>query len=467
VGGRASPGPDPADAAGIATQTPGGSPTRGFPHAVNDWKTMPVESPIVAPNESRTSFYRYTFVIGAAAFATTIAQTEVIGQLPIRYLLKEHLHAAPEDMSLFLFFAALAWYLKPLAGLISDSIPLWGTRRRSYLMIGAGTAGICWILLGIIHQSYHSILFVVMTLNLMMVFASTAMGGMLVEQAQRFGATGRLSALREGLNSFAVTIGLPMGGYLAVHAIGWTAILAAGLLFGLALCVFIFLKEERGAKRNSEVWSIAGIQLKTLLHAKTLWTAGCLIFLFFVTPGLATPLYYIQIDKLGFSQPFIGWLAVIGGITGIAGALIYARACKALPLGPLLAGGIILSSILTLLYLYYESRQAAIIITAVNGLGGTLAVVPLYDLAAHATPQGCEGLGFALMMSLRNLAVNGGDWVGSWLMQSWHWSFSGLVFISAGTTLLVLFVVPLVQVEVLKGSDMRSFGDGQGGSGGA
>jgi len=241
---------------------------------------MPAESPIVAPEQSRASFYRYTFVIGAAAFATTIAQIEVIGQLPIRYLLKEHLHVAPEDMSLFLFFAAIAWYLKPMAGLISDSIPLFGTRRRSYLMISAVAAGGCWILLGTIHASYHSILFVAMTLNLMMVFASTAMGGMLVEQARRFGATGRLSALREGLDSLAVTIGLPVGGYLAVRAIGWTATLAAGLLFGLAFCVFMFLKEERGAKRNSEVWSIAGIQLKTLMRAKTLWTAGCLISFF-------------------------------------------------------------------------------------------------------------------------------------------------------------------------------------------
>jgi predicted MFS family arabinose efflux permease len=417
---------------------------------------MSAESPIVAPQESKASFYRYTFVIGAAAFATTIAQTEVIGQLPIRYLLKEHLDVAPENMSLFLFFSAIAWYLKPLAGLISDSIPLFGTRRRSYLMISAGTAAVCWIVLGITHESYHSVLFVAMTLNLMMVFASTAMGGMLVEQAQRFGATGRLCALREGLDSLAVTIGLLVGGYLAVRAIGWTASLAAGLLFGLAFCVFKFLEEERGAKRNSEVWSIAGIQLKTLLRAKTLWTAGCLIFLFFVTPGLSTPLYYIQIDKLGFSQPFIGWLAVIGGFTGMAGALTYARACRALPLGPLLAGGIILSSILTLLYLYYESRQAAIIITAANGLVGTLAVIPLYDLSARATPQGCEGLGFALMMSLRNLAANGGDWIGSWLIQSRHWSFSWLVFISAGTTLLVLFVVPLLPFEILKGSDTRS-----------
>jgi predicted MFS family arabinose efflux permease len=286
-----------------------------------------------------------------------------------------------------------------------------------------------------------------------MVFASTAMGGMLVEQAQRFGATGRLSALREGLNSLAVTIGSPISGYLALQAILWTSVSAAGLLFSMAFCVFLFLDEERTAKRNREVWSTASIQLKILLHSKTLWTAGLLIFLFYVTPGLATPLYYIQIDELGFSQPFIGWLAVIGGVTGMAGALIYGRACKELPLRPLLAGGIILSAALTLLYLYYSSHMAAITITAVNGLAGTLAVIPIYDLAARATPRGCEGMGFALMMSMRNLAANGGDWIGSWFMQSWHWSFSGLVFISAGTTLLVVFAIPFIPAAILAGSD--------------
>jgi predicted MFS family arabinose efflux permease len=426
---------------------------RGRRDEIDGRECFLVEPPVVASENSGASLYRHTFVIGAAAFVTTIAQMEVIGQLPIRYLLKEHLHATPEEMSLFLFLAAAAWYLKPLAGLVSDSIPLFGTRRRHYLMLSSGTAGVCWILLSVAPESYRSILFIAMALNLMMVFASTAMGGMLVEQAQRFGATGRLSALREGVDSLAVTIGLPVSGYLAVWAIGWTAVLAAGLLFGLAFCVFIFLEENRGAKRNGEVWSTAAVQLKTLMGSRTLWTAGSLIFLFYVTPGLATPLYYIQIDKLGFSQPFIGWLAVVGGITGMAGAVIYARVCKAMPLGPLLVGGIILSSILTLLYLYYESHSAAIIITAVNGLGGTLAVIPLYDLAARATPRGCEGLGFALVMSLRNLAANGGDWIGSWLMQSRHWNFSELVFISAGTTMLVLLAIPFVPAQVLRGSD--------------
>jgi hypothetical protein len=55
--------------------------------------------------------------------------------------------------------------------------------------------------------------------------------------------------------------------------------------------------------------------------------------------------------KLVFSQPFIGWLAVIGSITGMAGAVIYARVCKTLPLGPLLARGRLPGVVRTFQYL--------------------------------------------------------------------------------------------------------------------
>jgi predicted MFS family arabinose efflux permease len=392
-------------------------------------------------------------IIGAAAFVTTIAQMEVIGQLPVRYFLKTYLHVNPEQMSLFLLCAALAWYVKPLVGLISDSVSLFGTRRRHYLMISAAAAGVFWLLLGVVPPSYLPLLFVAVMLNLMMVIASTAMGGLLVEQAQRLSATGRLCSLREGLNMLAVTIGLPVGGYLAEAAIGWTALIAACLLFGLAITVFLLLHEAPVGVREEGAVEKSVSQLGVLFGSRTLWAAGGLLFMFYVAPGFATPLYFMQTDELRFSQSFIGWLAVAGGVTGMMGALIYGGVCKVLRLRRLIVIGIALSALTTLLYLFYSSRETALAIVALSGLVGTFGVIPLYDLAARATPKGCEALGFALMMSLRNLAVNGADWVGSWLIQTHQWQFSSLVWINAGTTMLVLLAVPLLPRHLLDRSD--------------
>ena len=56
-------------------------------------------------------------------------------------------------------------------------------------------------------------------------------------------------------------------------------------------------------------------------------------------------------------------------------------------------------------YLFYSSLGRAQVIEGFNGFGYTLAELALMDLAVRATPAGSEGLGFSLMMSVRNLAL--------------------------------------------------------------
>jgi hypothetical protein len=50
-------------------------------------------------------------------------------------------------MSLVDTLAMVPWTIKPLYGLISDNFPLWGMRRRPYL-VAAGLAGGWWVLGG-------------------------------------------------------------------------------------------------------------------------------------------------------------------------------------------------------------------------------------------------------------------------------------------------------------------------------
>lgn len=44
----------------------------------------------------------------------------------------------PLQVALFMGLANLPWTLKPLIGFISDSVPLFGYRRRSYLLLASG-----------------------------------------------------------------------------------------------------------------------------------------------------------------------------------------------------------------------------------------------------------------------------------------------------------------------------------------
>ena len=54
--------------------------------------------------------------IGYAALITTLAQTQVLGALPVKLWLKNHLHVDAPAVAGFTFLSGLAWYAKPLFG---------------------------------------------------------------------------------------------------------------------------------------------------------------------------------------------------------------------------------------------------------------------------------------------------------------------------------------------------------------
>ena len=63
---------------------------------------------------------------------------------------------------------------------------------------------------------------------------------------------------------------------------------------------------------------------------------------------------------------------------------------------------------------------------------------------------GSEGFGYALMMSVRNIAVFGvSDVVGSLLYGRFHLGFDKLVWINAGSSAAVLLFVPFLPAALL------------------
>ena len=408
--------------------------------------------PRTQPEPERTALRRWAMLIGAGVFATTLAQPAVL-KLPLQYLLKSDLHVSRDAMAAFFAVGALAWYFKPLAGILSDSVPLFGTRRRHYLLLSAGAAGGLWLLIGLVPHTYAALLAVVIALNAMLVVGSTVVGGVMVEIGQRYRATGRLSSARYFVQNACVLLGGPVGGFLATRPFELTAVVGAAVALSVVPVAWWLLQEPPVAQRSVGAWTSAKAQLRTLMHSGTLWTAAGLLFLVYIAPGFQTPLYYFQTDTLGLSQEFIGTLGFLSGAFGLVGAFLYGVLCRRVPLRRLLALGIALSALGTLCYLFYRSGTAAALIEGENGLLITLAELALMDLAARATPHGSEGLGFALMMSVRNGALAVSDIFGSWLIERHHVSFFSLVWLNAGTTALVLLAVPFLPRQLIDRRD--------------
>jgi MFS family permease len=392
-------------------------------------------------------------VITFGIFATTLPQPLALGRLPLQFLLKNEVGVTREQMAAFFFWCALAWYLKPVAGILTDAFPLFRTRRRHYLLISSALACASWIAMAFVPHKYTTLLWGAMIVNLFMVMASTVVGAFLVEAGQRLGATGRLTALRLSVDYFCGLVVGPLGGLLATVGFMWTTGANAAFVFSIFPIAYIFLRERPVARdRASEAFHNAGQQLTTILRSRNLWMALLFIALFYFSPGFSTPLFYRQTDELHFSSQAIGNLGVFSGFFGILATAVYSQLIKRVQIRTMLLIGVATAASGTLLYLFYSNWTRAVFIESQNGLFSSLAELALLDLAARATPKGCEGLGYSLMLSIRNVAGSAADVIGSHLADN-QWTFGNLVLLNAGTTAIVLLLLPFLPAALMSSKD--------------
>jgi len=410
------------------------------------------------PDSPRTkvedkNFLHLAIIIIAGIFATTLPQPQVLGRLPITFLLKEQLHCSRGQVALFFLACGLAWYIKPIMGLATDAFPIFGTRRRHYMMIGSALAAVSWIALGLLNHSYVALLIGAIIVNFFMVMASTVTGAFLVEAGQSYGATGRLTSLRMFVQNACTFITGPLGGWLAGGMFFRAAGVNSALILTLLPITYLFLRERKIATANLQVFHTAGEQLKTIGRSSTLWWGLVFIFLFYFAPGFGTVLTYRQSDDLHFSKQFIGNLGSFQGGFGLLAAVVYGYASKRFNLRTLIFVGVTVAGLAAYAYLWYTNATRAMIIDSQNGFFFTLAEIALIDLAARATPVGCEGLGYGLIMSVRNFALFSADWLGSKMSDQYHFAFSKMVIINGTSTLIVLVLLPFLPAAIMRSRD--------------
>jgi predicted MFS family arabinose efflux permease len=248
----------------------------------------------------------------------------------------------------------------------------------------------------------------------------------------------------------------PIAGWLAAHAIGWTA--GAGALIWLTFVPVALwaVREPRAVDPGDgrRVLASATAHLRILGRTPTMWSAAGLLFLVYLAPGFQTPLLYHQQDDLHFTPRDMGHLMLLGALGAIAGATAYGWLCRRVPLRALLIGGILLNTGSTLFYLAYTSLASAMGITLAAALLGSIAILPIYDLATRATPRGSESFGYALLMSVQSLTTFAvSDPLGATLYGHFHVRFPSLVWINSASTAAVLLFVPFLPRVLLARRD--------------
>ena len=195
-------------------------------------------------NDPAARLRRMSVLIGLGIFATSLVNYNRLARLPLRSIIKDDMGLPPEAMASFFALAGLASYLKPLAGALSDHVPILGTRRRPYLLISAFGGAAVWTATAFMPRTYDNLLAMMIVLNVMVVLGNTTLGGLLVDCGQAHGATGRLSAVKvTAMNGAMLMVG-PVGGWLAGRTLGVTCLIGATMMLSLVACILRLPPEE-------------------------------------------------------------------------------------------------------------------------------------------------------------------------------------------------------------------------------
>jgi hypothetical protein len=324
------------------------------------------------------------------------------------YLQKDTLGLTPADVAGIAFWLSLPWSMKMVAGVAADVHPLFGSRRASYLLLGAlcSAAGYAMLATAVTGRGGYLLASLLMTIGYMIQdVIADALSVEIARTDEEIGQIqtyGRMALLAGGISVgylggwLAATIGnratfglatalpllvaatLPLVGSArraapaagAARAPGSSAAGGEGrsagtagplgggrarlvLLVGLgyaALSAALELLDVAFAQELVLVVSgaLIGFLLERVGISRGVGVAAIVIFLFRATPSVGQGYSYWAIDALGFDQRFLGLLAQVSSVLSLAGLLVFRKTIVKRPVSFTLFWVLIVSTVLYL-----------------------------------------------------------------------------------------------------------------------
>ena len=179
------------------------------------------------------------FYFGMVFVVEGIGQTDGIIAQPLIYYFKEVHSWRPVQVTAALTAFNFPWIIKPIYGLVSDFVPLFGYRRKSYLILASLLAAGAYLLAA--HMETPSrLLFVLLLTAYAMAIASTLCGALLVENGQRYASSGAFVNQQWLWFHIAAMSSSLIGGLLVQKLSPGGALHGAALIAGIAPLMIVF-----------------------------------------------------------------------------------------------------------------------------------------------------------------------------------------------------------------------------------
>lgn len=390
-------------------------------------------------------------LFSALYFVQGIAEpTEGLITQPVRSLLKSW-NQSDMQISTFMALMALPWGFKLLYGLLTDFVPLFGQRRRSYLLLSTAVtaAGLCYLGLTPLPAGQTGLLLLLLVLpTLGVAFSDVVIDALMVDKGQPLGLTGVLQSAQWTAMYAGTIIAGKLGGILSEGSQHQTALLICGLLtFATLVLIYFGVPEQRAPRAKSEL-SAALSGLTAALRSPAVLTAALFVTLWNFNPFNTTVLYLYATKEIGLSESYYGTTVSLVSVGAMIGALVYGTYCRRVSFKILIHVSIVTGILATLAYWGLAGERSAAAISIAVGFTYMTGNLVQFDMVARACPPQAAGTTFATLMGLTNFSALGSAALGGWFYASWssHWgptvSFQLLVLVGALSTAACWLLFP-------------------------
>lgn len=395
-----------------------------------------------------------------------------LARLAVSFFLKDDLGLTPAEVAALSGIATLPWTVKPVFGLLSDGLPIFGYRRRPYLILSGILGAGAWLALATVVQTGWAAIAAITLSSLSVAVSDVIVDSLVVERArgESLGKAGTLQSLAWGTSALGGVLTAYLGGALLQH-IGTRAVFGITATFPLIVSLVAVLITEDAV--DSPSWTVVGNQVKQLWQAvrqRAIWMPALFLFLWQATPTADAAFFFFTTNDLGFQPEFLGRVRLVTSLAALLGIWVFQRFLRTVPFRTIFAWSTVLSSLL--------GMSMLLLVTHVNrtlGIGdewfslgdslvltvmGEIAFMPVLVLSARLCPPGVEATLFALLMSVVNLAGLLSHELGAVLT---HWlgvtetNFDNLWELVLITNLTTLLPLPLL--FLLPSSSSQSVGD--------
>lgn len=357
----------------------------------------------------------------------------------------------------FLLMSTVPWLIKPVYGLVSDFVPLWGRRRKSYFLLTTSLAALAGAALALLPgHSYWPMAVLFTTMGLGLAFTDVLTDAVMVEAGRPRGLTGAFQSVQwAAITAASVLVGV-LGGQLAGARNLTVAFTIAACFPLVSLVMGLRFIEERPVPADREAFRETWRAIRGAMGEGTVWIVAAFIFFYTFSPSFGPAFLFYQTDVLRFSQEFIGALDSVFYAAAMAGAFIYAPLSRRARLKHVIVVMIGASVVSSLAYLLYRDPVSAVLIQVLFGVVGMIVQLAFLDLAAKACPPRVEATFFALLMSVYNAGAQLSQNVGARLYDVF--GYTPLVLISAALTALTWLLVPLVRIDRIEARARQAAG---------